>query len=91
MPTLPAGAREVYENLRAEVLCDQARPEGVGAIVFHGMWVGLVVLAAASAAPVLSVRSAPVVPPPEVAHDRQLVRLLANMVLAAQSQVHYAY
>jgi hypothetical protein len=24
-------------------------------------------------------------------HDRQLVRLLANMVLATESQVHHAY
>jgi hypothetical protein len=29
--------------------------------------------------------------PPAAVHDRQLVRLLANMVLAAESQVHHAY
>jgi hypothetical protein len=72
------------------VLCAQAHVEGVGAIVFHGLWRGLVVLIAARATPVVSVRPAPFVPPAAV-HDRQLVRLLANMVLAAESQVHHAY
>jgi hypothetical protein len=81
---------ELYEALRAAVLCDQTHVEGVGAIVFHGMWRGLVVLIMARAAPAASVRPAPSGPPPAV-HDRQLVRLLANMVLAAESQVHHAY
>jgi hypothetical protein len=72
------------------VLCGQAHVEGVGAIVFHGLWRGLVVLSTARVAPEVSVRPAPSVPPAAV-HDRQLVRLLANMVLAAESQVHHAY
>jgi len=71
------------------VLCAQAHVEGVGAIVFHGLWRGLVVLST-RATPALSVRPA-VSAPPATVHDRQLVRLLANMVLAAESQVHHAY
>jgi hypothetical protein len=62
----------------------------VGAIVFHGLWRGLVVLITAHIAPAVSERPAPSVPP-AAEHDRQLVRLLANMVLAAESQVHHAY
>lgn len=73
------------------MLYGQAHVEGVGTIVFHGMWQGLVVLIMARAAPAPSVRPAPSVPPPAAVHDRQLVRLLANMVLAAESQVHHAY
>jgi hypothetical protein len=78
--------------MRTAVLCGQARPDGLGAIVFHGIWRGLAVLLdASSAASPSGVRAVAVVPPSATAHDRQLVRLLANMVLAAQSQVHYAY
>jgi len=62
----------------------------VGAIVFHGLWRGLVVLIAARATPTASARPVPSVPLAAV-HDRQLVHLLANMVLAAESQVHHAY
>lgn len=72
------------------MLCGQAHVEGVGAIVFHGLWRGLVVLITARVAPAVSVRPASSGPPAAV-HDRQLVRLLANMVLAAESQVHHAY
>jgi hypothetical protein len=78
--------------MRTAVLRGQARPDGLGAIVFHGMWRGLaVLLGAASAAPPSGVWALAAVPPSATAHDRQLVRLLANMVLAAESQVHYAY
>ena len=78
--------------MRTAVLCGQARPAGLGAIVFHGMWRGLAVLlgAASAATPSPAGALAPL-PPSATAHDRQLVRLLANMVLAAESQVHYAY
>jgi hypothetical protein len=72
------------------VLCAQLHVEGVGAIVFHGLWRGLGVLIAARTATVVRMRPAPSVPP-AAAYDRQLVRLLANMVLAAESQVQHAY
>lgn len=78
--------------MRTAVLCGQAGPDGLGAIVFHGMWRGLaVLLGAASAASPSGVWAVAAVPLSTTAHDRQLVRLLANMVLAAESQVHYAY
>lgn len=83
-------AAQVYETLRGQVLQGQAHSAGLGAIVFHGMWRGLVVLL--SAPPPTS--SSPVIPdatPAPVAHDPQLVRLLANMLLLAQSKDEYAY
>lgn len=72
------------------MLCAQVQVEGAGAIVFHGLWRGLVVLIAARVTPAVIVRPVPTLPPTAV-HDRQLVRLLANMVLASESQVHHAY
>lgn len=85
---MPGTALELYEALRAAVLCAQPHVDGAGAIVFHGLWRGLVVLTVST--PAVRVRPAAAVPPAAV-HDRQLVRLLANMVLAAESQVHHAY
>lgn len=72
------------------MLCAQAHVEGVGAIVFHGLWRGLVVLTEVRTTPGAKMRPAPYAPPAAV-HDGQLVRLLANMVLATQSQVRHAY
>lgn len=68
----------------------QARPDGLGAIVFHGMWCGLSVLLQAPPTPSLPSASA-ARPPSPVAHDPRLVRLLANMVLLSQSKEDYAY
>jgi len=81
-----------YERVRADVLLGQARPDALGAIVFHGMWQGLRVLLGTCAAP----SSSTIVPPksaaqPTGALDRQLVRLLADMVLATQLEVHHAH
>lgn len=76
--------------LREQVVLEQARPAGLGAIVFHGMWCGLVVLMQAPPAPVSSSVSTPRSPIP-VVHDPQFVRLLANMVLLTQSKEEYAY
>lgn len=77
--------------MRAQVLAGQARPDALGAIIFHGMWQGLRVLLSTAAAPL----SPPIVSPPPATTpastlDRQLVRLLADMVLATQSQVQHA-
>lgn len=88
---MPGGAPELYENLRATVLGGQGRADGLGAIVFHGMWRGLAVLLSAPSQASSDARAVAAVPPLAAAHDRQLVRLLANMVLAAESRVHYAY
>lgn len=88
-PTLPAAALELYENLRAAMLKGQSCM-GAVAIAFHGMWRGLHVLSIAPASePAAS--TAPMSLIPTATHDRQLVRLLANMVLATQSQDCHAY
>jgi hypothetical protein len=80
---------ELYESLRVGMLVAQPCA-GAAAIAFHGLWRGLQVLSFASAsAP--TVTAAPSSPTPTAPHDRQLVRLLANMVLATQSQDCHAY
>ena len=92
MPSLPVDAALSYERVRADVLAGQARPDALGAIVFHGMWQGLRVLLSTPASP----SSSSSVPPtsataPTGTLDRQLVRLLADMVLATQLEVHHAH
>ena len=68
---------------------NQARPEGLGALVYHGMATGLLMLVRASAplvaAPLreVALRAMP--------HDREFVRLLANMLLRTQSEVMHVY
>lgn len=90
MPPLPAHALQAYEELREQIMHEQARADGLGAIVFHGMWWGLsVLLQAPPATPSSSARA--LRPPSPVRHDPQLVRLLANMVLLTQSKEEYAY
>ncbi len=80
-----------YECVRADVLLGQARPDALGAIVFHGMWQGLCVLLRTCAASSSSVFVPPASAAPRTcALDRQLVRLLADMVLATQLEVHHA-
>ena len=79
----------MYEALRSEVLQGQARPEGLGAVVHHGMMAGLLMLVRASP-------PAAAAPPRDVAtwampHDRQFVRLLANMLLRTQSELVHVY
>ena len=84
-------ACQAYETLRGQVLQGQARPDGLGAIVFHGMSHGLVVLLSAPPPPSISSPAFPDVTPAPVARDPQLVRLLANMLLLTQSKDEYAY
>ena len=87
---MPADATQAYEALRAEVLQGQARPDGLGAIVFHGMWCGLRVLLQAPSAPAPSPVSASNLPVPPT-QGPQLVHLIANLVLLTQSREEYAY
>jgi hypothetical protein len=90
-PPLPANAAQAYEDLREQVVHEKARPEGLGAIVFHGMWCGLsMLLQTPPPTTPLSSASAPRSPSP-VTHDPELVHLLANMVLLTQSKEEYAY
>jgi hypothetical protein len=81
---------QAYEALREQVTRERARPDALGAIVFHGMWHGLsVLLQTPPSAASSSVSAAR--PPFPLTHDPQLVRLLANMVLLMQSKEEYAY
>ena len=77
--TVPPAALLMYEQLRAEVLNGQARPDGLAAMVYHGMIRGLAVILTE---PTPETRlSPPQVSPPEgVSLDRELLRLIANMV-----------
>ncbi|MDB6104569.1 MAG: elements of external origin [Gammaproteobacteria bacterium] len=89
--SLPSVALATYEGLRAEVLHGQARPQGLAAVVYHGMLRGLAVILTGAAAP-----SSPAPPPRAPAADgvhidRELLRLIANMMLQSQSQVTHVY
>ena len=83
-----------YERLRSATLIGDRGVEGLSVIAFHGLWQGLLVLARQA-----SVAATPAPPPREWlasipytgTHDRQLVRLLANMVLAIQSRECHVY
>jgi hypothetical protein len=87
---LPSAALATYEGLRAEVLNGQARPQGLTAVVYHGMLRGLALILT-EAAP-NSPSSSPRAPVADGVHiDRELLRLIANMVLQAQSQVTHVY
>ena len=90
-PILAADATPAYERVRAEVMAGHAKADALGAIIFHGMWQGLRVLVRPATA-----SSLPDAPPtlsaaPASTLDRQLVRLLADMVLATQSQVQHVH
>jgi hypothetical protein len=90
MPSLPPTAIDTYEALRTEVLAGRSRPEGLAAVVYHGMWHGLRVLPTTVECP------PPAVPPrPALDHglppERPLVHLLANMLLRTQSEVLHVY
>lgn len=62
----------------------------MGTIVFHGLWHGLTVLSALpEGSPPRQRRPEP--PPAAAGHDRQLVHLLANLVLAAETRGHHVY
>jgi hypothetical protein len=88
--SLPSSALATYEGLRAEVLNGQIRPQGLAAVVYHGMLRGLAVILteAAPNTPAPPLRA----PGADGAHiDRELLRLIANMVLQSQSQVTHVY
>lgn len=79
-----------YECIRADVVAGRGRPDALGAIIFHGMWHGLRVLRA-KAPSTSSVIVPPISAAPTGTLDRQLVRLLADMVLATQLEVNHAH
>ncbi|KQV84553.1 hypothetical protein [Rhizobacter sp. Root1221] len=78
--------------MRADVLAGRARPDALGAFAFHGMWQGLRVLSSIADPTSLSPSKPPASPEAHTSTlDRQLVRLLADMVLATQLEVHDAH
>ena len=79
----------VYERVRAEVLHGRARPEGLGALMYHGLIEGLRLLCSSSATAVAVEQR--VLSPQPVRRDRELLRLLANMVLQSESEVMHVY
>jgi hypothetical protein len=89
---VPSDAAAAYERVRADVVAGRARPDALGAIIFHGMSHGLRVLLStpAPSSTSLIVPPAPAAPPTGTL-DRQLVRLLADMVLATQLEIHHAH
>jgi hypothetical protein len=88
VPLSPA-ALQVYEALRTEVIAGHARPEGLCAVVHHGLLRGATLLlsyqASADAAP-----PCPAAPAPFIQH-REFLHLVANMVLQAHSEVSHVY
>lgn len=70
------------------MLNDQARPEGLGAVVYHGMLRGLSVILSEVAPSHRGTRGSVA---PIVGHDRDLVHVMANMLLLAQSEVRHVY
>ena len=89
---LPANSKDLYEALRAAVVCGQACARDAGVIVFHGLWRGLAVLIATpQRSPLTQQRSEPRLKTSQTVHDRQLVHMLANMVLAAETGGSHVY
>lgn len=79
----------MYESLRAEVIDGHARPDGLGAIVYHGLVHGMSLLAGSmrtgTSATVRTSSSIVASGNPELLH------VLANMVLQTQSEVMHVY
>lgn len=87
---VPPAALLTYEQLRARVINDQPYPEGLAAIAYHGMARGLAVILTEPAPNVVS--SPPQVCTSEgVSFTRELLRLIANIVLQSQSEVMHVY
>lgn len=80
---------ERYEQLRADMLLGRARPEGLGAVIYHGLLDGMALLCS-SIAPAISLAQSPS-PGGPLVPDRELLRLLTNMVLQTQSEVMHVY
>lgn len=83
---------DAYESLRRAVLLSQARPEGLAAVVYHGLFSGLDVVcrqpaAAMGGSGMTNIRAGPAVGGSTA--GPALVRLLANMVLFCQQEVSH--
>lgn len=83
---------DAYESLRGAVLLSQARPEGLAAVVYHGLFGGLDVVCRQPAAATGGSGMTGVCTGPAVGGstaDPALIRLLANMVLFCQQEVSH--
>jgi hypothetical protein len=90
--SLPSHAINLYETLRQQVLEGAIRPQGISAFLYHGMGRGLQILTAnpvdVSPSP-LEKRTLPALALPSLSIDTGLVRLLANMLSCARSEVSH--
>ena len=80
---------DAYEHLRSAVLRAQARPEGLAAVAYHGLFGGLKVLCARAAPAAMALPVPAIAPGAPSLIDPTLVRLLANMVLFYQQEVSH--
>lgn len=87
---MPPQALSTYEQLRAEVLNGQARPQGLTAVAYHGMVRGLALILT-EVAPAPPLAPEPALLAEGMPLDRELLRLLANMVLQSQSEMQHVY
>ena len=87
---VPPAALLTYEQLRARVINGRPHPEGLAAIVYHGMAHGLAVMLTE---PAHNITSPPlqVCAPEGGSFNREVLRLIANMVLQSQSEVMHVY
>ena len=86
---MPSSMVAMYEQLRADVLLGQARPEGLGALIYHGLLDGVALLCSSTDCGAPRARH-PSTSLPSVC-DHELLRLLTNMVLQTQSEVMHVY
>lgn len=89
MGALPASLATLYESVRAEVVSGHARPDGLGAVVYHGLVHGMTLLASSARTDATASRRSP--PSIAVTGNPELLRVLANMVLQTQSEVMHVY
>jgi len=80
---------DAYEHLRGAVLVAEARPEGLAAVMYHGVLGGLRVICAMAAPASTSLPVAAAAPGAASMIDPALIRLLANMVLFYQQEVSH--
>jgi hypothetical protein len=87
-PLSPA-ALQAYETLRTEVVAGRARPEGLCAVVHHGLLREVALLLSSQA----SADTTPHRPAVSALafQDREFLHLVANMVLQTQSEVSHVY
>jgi hypothetical protein len=86
---MPSSMVAMYEQLRADVLLRRAQPEGLGAVIYHGLLDGVASLCSSTDCGAVGAQR-PSTLRPSVC-DHELLRLLTNMVLQTQSKVMHVY